>query len=102
MAQGGRDRDLASRGAGGAVTLSTARGSEISTVRLGPDFPGADQLQAVVEPGQWQAAEAGADWVLVACVVAPAFEFTGFEMAAEGWKRARLRLVCRQRGVAGR
>jgi hypothetical protein len=71
--------------AGGALTLSTARGSEISTVRLGPDFPGADQLQAVVEPGRWQAAEAGPDWVLVACVVAPAFEFSGFEMAPEGW-----------------
>jgi len=40
----------------------------------------------VVEPGDWQAAEAGEDWALVACVVAPAFEFAGFEMAPEGWE----------------
>jgi predicted cupin superfamily sugar epimerase len=59
--------------AGGALTLSTARGAEVSTVRLGPDITRAEQLQAVVEPGHWQAAEAGDAWVLVACVVAPAF-----------------------------
>ena len=29
---------------------------------------------------------AGADWVLVGCVVAPAFGFAGFEMAPAGWR----------------
>ena len=72
--------------AGGALTLSTARGAQVAAVRLGPDLMGGDQLQAVVEPGQWQSAQAGARWVLAACVVAPAFEFSGFEMAPEGWR----------------
>ena len=71
--------------AGGALNLHKARGGAVSTVTLGPDVLGGQSLQAFVEPGQWQAAEAGADWVLVACVVAPAFDFAGFEMAPEGW-----------------
>jgi hypothetical protein len=71
--------------AGGGLTLRTERGGQVSETRLGPDFMSGDHLQAVVEPGQWQAAEAGDRWVLVACVVAPAFEFSGFELAPPGW-----------------
>jgi predicted cupin superfamily sugar epimerase len=72
--------------AGGALTLRMARDAEVAEVRIGPDILAGDRLQAVVEPGHWQAAEAGEDWALVACVVAPAFEFAGFEMAPEGWE----------------
>ncbi|MDQ2860798.1 MAG: cupin domain-containing protein [Pseudomonadota bacterium] len=72
--------------AGGALTLRTAEGSEVFALRLGPDILGGDRLQAIVLPGQWQAAEAGAAWVLVACVVAPAFEFSRFELAPPGWE----------------
>jgi len=72
--------------AGGALTLRTAEGPEVSALRLGPDILGGDLLQAVVLPGQWQAAEADGTWVLVACVVAPAFEFSGFELAPPGWE----------------
>jgi len=71
--------------AGGALTLCKAEGDRVVEQRLGPDFQGGEQLQAVVEPGQWQAALAGDDWTLVACVVAPAFDFAGFEMAPPGW-----------------
>jgi len=56
------------------------------TVRLGPDLAGGETLQAVVPAGAWQAARPRGAWSLVACVVAPAFEFEGFEMAPEGWK----------------
>jgi predicted cupin superfamily sugar epimerase len=67
--------------AGSALTLFTPSGA----TRLGPDVGGGDQPQATVAPGQWQAAEAGQDWALVACVVVPAFEFDGFELAPPGW-----------------
>jgi predicted cupin superfamily sugar epimerase len=71
--------------AGGPLTLFTAEGAGVVQRRLGPDILAGDELQAVVAPGQWQAAEAGEGWVLVACVVAPAFEFPGFELAPPGW-----------------
>lgn len=54
-------------------------------VRLGPDLGAGEVLQAVVPAGAWQAAESAGAWSLVGCVVAPAFEFAGFEMAAVGW-----------------
>lgn len=40
---------------------------------------------AMVPKGWWQAAEPMGGWVLVGCTVAPAFEFSGFEMAPPGW-----------------
>ncbi len=55
------------------------------TVRLGPDLAGGELLQAVVPAGSWQAARPDGGWSLVACVVAPAFEFAGFELAPAGW-----------------
>jgi predicted cupin superfamily sugar epimerase len=68
--------------AGSALTLFTPEGS----TRLGPDIGAGDAPQAGIAPGQWQAAEAGAGWALVACVVVPAFEFSGFELAPPGWE----------------
>jgi predicted cupin superfamily sugar epimerase len=70
---------------GGALTLSRAEGGRSADVRLGPDFLAGDLPQAVVAPGQWQAARALDRWALVACVVAPAFEFARFELAPSGW-----------------
>jgi hypothetical protein len=72
--------------AGGALTLRTVRGDELIETRLGPDPLAGDELQAVVRPGEWQAAQAEDRWALVACVVAPAFEFAGFELAPPGWE----------------
>ena len=68
---------------GGALTLRVrqADGSVVVHV-LGPDAAAGQVLQAVVPAGCWQdAAPAGAHWVLVGCVVAPAFRFEGFELA---------------------
>lgn len=42
--------------------------------------------QGVVPPHAWQAAEPLGEWVLVGCTVAPAFEFSGFEMAPPHWQ----------------
>ena len=55
-------------------------------VLLGPDLPGGERPQAVVPEGAWQAAEPTGAWTLVSCVVAPAFEFAGFELAPPGWE----------------
>lgn len=45
----------------------------------------ADNPQIVVPAGAWQAAEATDGWALVGCVVTPAFDFAGFELAPPGW-----------------
>lgn len=67
----------------GGAALLLGIGTE--WVRLGPDLGAGEVLQAVVPAGAWQAAESAGAWSLVGCVVAPAFEFAGFEMAAVGW-----------------
>jgi predicted cupin superfamily sugar epimerase len=41
--------------------------------------------QAVVPAGAWQAAWPAGRWSLVGCVVAPGFDFAGFELAEPGW-----------------
>ncbi len=45
-----------------------------------------DQPQAVVPAGAWQAARPLGVWALVGCIVAPAFSFDGFELAAPAWE----------------
>jgi len=54
-------------------------------VRLGTDLADGEVLQAVVPAHAWQDARSLGAWTVVSCVVAPAFEFAGFEMAPEGW-----------------
>ena len=77
--------------AGTALTLSTAEGNVVSHVRLGVDVLAGEQPQHVVLPHQWQAAQAGTGWCLVACVVMPAFRFEGFELAPAGWTPGAMR-----------
>lgn len=58
-------------------------------ITLGSDVVGGQSLQHVIPPHWWQAArpERGEHgYVLVSCVVAPAFEFDGFELAPPGWE----------------
>lgn len=45
----------------------------------------AENPQGLVPPDAWQSAEARHGWALVSCVVTPAFDFAGFELAPEGW-----------------
>lgn len=70
--------------AGAALELGLAGGS----VRLGPDLGAGEALQAAVPPGAWQRAHSLGAWTLVGCVVAPAFDFAGFELAAPGFSPA--------------
>jgi uncharacterized protein len=67
--------------AGAPLTLSIAEGSQRRTTRLSTETP-----QAIVPANAWQAAVSEGEWTLVGCVVAPAFEFGGFELAPEGWE----------------
>ncbi len=74
------------RGQGGApLALRIAGAGTGQQLRLGPDLVGGDVLQGVVPAHAWQDAESLGAWSLASCIVAPAFEFAGFEMAAPGW-----------------
>jgi predicted cupin superfamily sugar epimerase len=52
---------------------------------LGPGIEQGQAPQAVVPKGIWQMARSLGDYTLVGCTVAPGFEFSGFEMAPEGF-----------------
>ena len=70
--------------AGAPLELRIAEAGVTRTVLLGPVLraeTGSSGLQAVVPAFAWQAARSVGTWSLVSCVVAPAFEFAGFEMA---------------------
>ncbi|HEX5825143.1 MAG TPA: cupin domain-containing protein, partial [Candidatus Limnocylindrales bacterium] len=54
--------------------------------RLGIDVVAGEQPQVVVPAGAWQAARPFGAWTLVGCIVAPAFEFDHFELAAPNWE----------------
>jgi len=71
--------------AGAPLSLSIADGCGVKHHRLGPDIGAGAALQATVRAGAWQAAQSDGAWSLVTCVVAPAFDFAGFELAPPGW-----------------
>jgi predicted cupin superfamily sugar epimerase len=71
--------------AGTPLTLSIAEGRIVRSTRLGVNVVAGESPQQLVPPHRWQAAQAGAGWCLVACVVVPAFRFEGFELAPVGW-----------------
>lgn len=53
---------------------------------LGLDLENGQRPQVIVPKDAWQTAVSLGDWTLVGCVVAPAFDFDGFEMAPPGWQ----------------
>ncbi len=55
------------------------------SMRLGPDAGSGESFQGVVPPFVWQEACSCGAWTLVSCIVAPAFQFEGFELAPPGW-----------------
>lgn len=73
--------------AGSPIALSRAESDHAApeTIRLGPDMLNGEQPQALIPPGEWQAAHAADGWALVSCVVVPGFDFAGFTLAAPGW-----------------
>jgi len=73
--------------AGAPLSLSLAEaGGAREDVVLGADPRAGQAPQHLVPAGAWQSAQASAQaWTLVACVVSPAFEFQGFDLAPPGW-----------------
>jgi uncharacterized protein len=55
------------------------------TIKLGPDASCGETFQGFVPPYVWQEAASTGAWTLVSCVVAPAFQFEGFELAPKEW-----------------
>ena len=71
--------------AGAPLRLSLCSdGTTISERLLGTGAGAAPQ--AVVPVGCWQSAVSLGEWTLVGCTVAPAFEFSGFELASPEWR----------------
>lgn len=72
--------------AGAPLRLEMSEGKGRETILVGPDLAAGAVMQAVVPAGRWQAAASLGTWTLVSCVVAPAFEFRGFELAPPDWE----------------
>ena len=76
--------------AGDPLALRVAEDEEaaVDTIVLGDPNDTVRLWQGVVPQGQWQAAMPLAGphgYAFVSCVVAPGFEFEGFELAPQGW-----------------
>lgn len=73
--------------AGSPLVVSTAAedAGPVADIRLGPDVIAGEAPQHLIPPGHWQATEASYGWALVSCIVSPAFEFAGFELAEPDW-----------------
>ena len=78
--------------AGAALELClSAAGTATEVRRLGTAFAAGETAQAVVPAGTWQSARSLGPWTLAGCAVAPAFEYSGFELAPPGWRPAGVR-----------
>ena len=69
-----------------SLTLSPPDGKGATAHTLGPDLRAGHHPQVTVPAAHWQTAESLGAWTLVSCVVAPGFEFTGFELAPADWR----------------
>lgn len=71
------------------VGIAASDTAPVRTVRLGGRVLEGEQPQAIIPAGEWQSAEPVAGgtsrYSLISCIVAPAFEFDGFELAKPGW-----------------
>ena len=86
MAPGRRHRDLWHFYAGEPLELKIAReGSLAEALVLGVDRAAGQRPQVIVPAGAWQTARPIGGWALVGCTVSPAFDFSGFGLAPEGW-----------------
>lgn len=71
--------------AGAPVELAIVEGDDHLVLTLGPDLAAGQEPQGVVPARAWQAARPVGGWALVGCTVSPAFDFSGFELAPDGW-----------------
>lgn len=59
---------------------------ETESTTLGPAHGAGERLQRLVPRFAWQSAASLGRWTLCSCVVAPAFQFAGFELAPPDWE----------------
>ena len=70
------------------LMIAASDAGPVKVGRLGGRVGEGEQPQVVIPAGQWQSAEpvvGAAGYSLISCIVAPAFEFGGFELAEPGW-----------------
>jgi uncharacterized protein len=75
--------------AGSPLTLRIVSNGRTKNIRLGPAVTRGERPQAIVPKRGWQSARSTGDWTLVGCTVSPAFAFSGFELAPEGFTPGR-------------
>jgi predicted cupin superfamily sugar epimerase len=57
----------------------------VESALLGVDVLRGETPQILVPAHHWQSAETTGGWGLITCIVSPAFEFSGFELAKPDW-----------------
>lgn len=73
--------------AGDALALGISIDGKTRAVhKLGKNTGSDERTQVTVPKDAWQSAEPLGAFALVACIVAPAFRFEGFELAPSGWE----------------
>jgi len=70
---------------GAPLELSISQNGKTQIVLLGSDIEAGQRPQGVVPKGAWQMARSLGTYTLVGCTVAPGFEFSGFELAPDGF-----------------
>jgi predicted cupin superfamily sugar epimerase len=70
---------------GAPLELSVAENGRTTRHILGADIVKGERPQGIVPKGAWQMAKSLGSYTLVGCTVAPGFEFSGFEMAPDGF-----------------
>ena len=68
-----------------AIEVAATAGADVARHVLGNSLAEGERPQMVVPAGTWQSATPLGEWTLVSCVVAPGFEFAGFELGSDGW-----------------
>jgi len=72
--------------AGAPLELKLHDGSGLRSFVLGSGLTEGEAPQAAVPERCWQSARSLGAYSLVGCTVAPGFEFSGFELAPDGWE----------------
>ena len=73
--------------AGAPLVLTVSpNGHDAEARHLGPDLRAGQRPQIVVPANWWQTAASLGGWTLVGCTVAPAFQFSTFELAPPDWR----------------
>ena len=72
--------------AGDPLELKLHDATGLKSWLLGPRLAEGHTPQAVVPERCWQSARSLGSYSLVGCTVAPGFEFSGFELAPDGWE----------------